>query len=52
MKNINAIRWQLYRALKWLAMAICPPTERAVIEILEERQAQELELSIGAMREK
>lgn len=39
---MNRLRWQAYLALKWLAMAICPPLERSVIEALEERQAEML----------
>lgn len=45
---LNSIRWQAYLALKWLAMAVCPPFERAMIEHLEDDQAARLGAAMEA----
>lgn len=44
---MTTLRWQLYRALKWLAMAVCPPIERGIIEALEDEQAKRLGAEMG-----
>lgn len=40
---MTEIRWQLYLAFKWFAMAICPPGRREAIEALEDAQAEAFE---------
>ena len=40
------IRWQTYLALKWLAMVVCPPDRRRMIEALEDAQAEAFEAMV------